>query len=129
MKKLTLALMAGCMSLAVSSTYAATGSPADTDAAGRYGPGTAAGQMGAADPTPGKAGPSTRSGTAAGTTTGTTGGSGMGTGATTTGAATGSGSGTTTTTTAGTTGTGASVTTTDTTRPARTRRAARASRG
>ena len=56
MKKLMLALVAGCMSAAVAGAYAAQGSPADTDKAGRAGPGTAAGQMGAADPSPGKAG-------------------------------------------------------------------------
>ena len=59
MKKLMLALVAGCMSVAV---YAAEqrGSPADTDKAGRMGQGaTTAGEMGAVQPTPGKAGPST----------------------------------------------------------------------
>lgn len=59
MNKLVMALVGGCMSVAVAGAYAATGSPADTDKAGRAGPGTAAGQMGAADPTPGKAGPGT----------------------------------------------------------------------
>src|SRR5215211_7663505 len=52
MRKLTLALVAGCMSVAMASAYAATGSPADTDKAGRAGPGTSAGEMGAAKPTP-----------------------------------------------------------------------------
>ena len=77
MRKLTLALVAGCMSAAVAAgAYAATGSPADTDKAGRAGPGTAAGQMGAADPSPGKAGPAgvSKGGTAAaGTSAGTAG--------------------------------------------------------
>lgn len=52
MRKLMLALVAGCMSAAVAGAYAAAGSPADTDKAGRAGPGTAAGEMGAAKPTP-----------------------------------------------------------------------------
>jgi hypothetical protein len=51
MRKLTLALVAVCVSAAVAGAHAAQGSPADTDKAGRAGPGTAAGQMGAADPT------------------------------------------------------------------------------
>ena len=59
MNKLMLALVAGCMSAAVAGAYAASGSPADTDKAGRAGPGTAAGEMGAANPSPGKAGPDT----------------------------------------------------------------------
>ena len=60
MKKLMLALVAGCMSVAV---YAAqqTGSPADSDKAGRVGQGnTTPGEMGASQPTPGKAGPQVR---------------------------------------------------------------------
>lgn len=61
MRKLMLALVAGCMSAAMAGAYAAQGSPADTDKAGRAGPGTAAGEMGAADPTPGKAGGSSMS--------------------------------------------------------------------
>ena len=60
MNKLMLALVAGSMSLAVAGAYAATGSPADTDKAGRAGPGTAAGEMGAAKP-----GPATPGGSAA----------------------------------------------------------------
>jgi len=61
MIKLRLALVAGCMSAAVAGAYAAqqTGSPADTDKAGRMAPGTTGGEMGAVQPTPGKAGPST----------------------------------------------------------------------
>jgi len=70
---LMLALVAGCMSAAVAGAYAAQGSPADTDKAGRMGPGTAAGEMGAAQPTPGKAGPGSTKGGAASSssTTGT----------------------------------------------------------
>src|SRR5687767_13013072 len=52
MRKLMMALVAGCMSAAVAGAYAAQGSPADTDKAGRAGPGTAAGEMGSAKPTP-----------------------------------------------------------------------------
>lgn len=81
MKKLTLALMAGCMSVAVGA-YAASGSPADSDKAGRMGPGTAAGQQGATDPSPPSKAPgttgasaSTRSGTGATSSTTGTGGS------------------------------------------------------
>ena len=77
MKKLTLALIAGCMYVAVGA-YAASGSPADSDKAGRMGPGTAAGQQGATDPSPPSKAPgttgassSTRSGT--GATSSTTG--------------------------------------------------------
>jgi hypothetical protein len=58
MRKLMLALVAGCMSAAAAGAYAAAGSPADSDKAGRMPPGTSAGQMGATDPTPGKAGAS-----------------------------------------------------------------------
>lgn len=119
MSKLRMALIGGCLSLAVAGAHAATGSPADSDKAGRMGPGTAAGQAGASDPTPGKAGATT--GTAARS----------GTGASSTGA-TGTGTSTSTTTgaSAGTSSTGASATvTTDGPRTTRTRRAARASRG
>lgn len=56
MKKLMIALIAGSISAATAGAFAASGSPADSDKAGRMGPGTAAGQMGAADPSPGKAG-------------------------------------------------------------------------
>src|SRR5688572_21874259 len=65
MKKLMLALVAGCMSAALGAAYAATGSPADADKAGRQGPGTAAGEAGATVPSPGKAGPGATKGAAA----------------------------------------------------------------
>lgn len=86
MKKLTLALIAGCMSVAVGA-YAASGSPADSDKAGRMGPGTAAGQQGATDPSPpSKASGTTGASSSSSSGTGTTGagssssttGSGMG---------------------------------------------------
>src|SRR5688572_8067899 len=70
MRKLMLAVAAGCMSLAVSSAYAASGSPVDTDKAGRAGPGTAMGELGAAKPTP--SAPGATKGGAASTTTGST---------------------------------------------------------
>ena len=58
MKKLMIALVAGCMSVAFAGAYAATGSPADSDKAGRMGPGSAAGEAGASDPNaPSKAKP------------------------------------------------------------------------
>ena len=87
MKKLTLALIAGCMSVAVGA-HAASGSPADSDKAGRMGPGTAAGEMGAVDPdppskAPGTTGARSSTGTGAtgtGSTSGTTGGMGGTTG-------------------------------------------------
>ena len=114
MRKLTLGFMAVCLSAAVASAYAAQGSPADTDKAGRAGPGTAAGQMGAADPTPGKAGPgSTGSATGTGARTGASSGTG-----------TGSGAGMSSGGTGATTGGGM-----DDTKGSRTRRAARASKG
>lgn len=90
MKKLTMALLAGCMTVAVAGAYAATGSPADSDKAGRQGPGTAAGAAGAVDPTPGKAGPSsapsTKSGSSmsSGTSTGGSSAASTGTGASST---------------------------------------------
>lgn len=88
MKKLTLALFAGCMSVAVGA-YAASGAPDDTDRAGRMGPGTAAGQMGAVDPTPDRAagttGTRSSTGTRAGTATGATGATGTGGSSATTG--------------------------------------------
>jgi len=62
MRKLMLALVAASMSAAISGAYAAQGSPADSDKAGRMPPGTSASQMGATDPTPGKAGASTKGG-------------------------------------------------------------------
>ena len=65
MKKVILALVAGCMSAALAGAYAATGSPADSDKAGRQGPGTAAGEAGASVPSPGKAGPGATKGAAA----------------------------------------------------------------
>lgn len=86
MKKLTLALIAGCMSVAVGA-YAASGSPADSDKAGRMGPGTAAGQQGATDPSPPSKAPGTTGASSSSSSgTGTTGagssssttGSGMG---------------------------------------------------
>jgi hypothetical protein len=118
MSKLMMALVGGCLSIAVAGAHAATGSPADSDKAGRMGPGTAAGQAGATDPTPGKAG------------TGTTGSAARsGTGASSTGTATtGAGTSTTTGASAGTSGASSAVTT-DGPRTTRTRRAARASRG
>ena len=78
MRKLMLALIAGCMSAAVASAYAASGSPADTDKAGRASPGTAAGEQGAAKPDVGSAGTGMKrgaTGAASSTTSGTTGGS------------------------------------------------------
>lgn len=51
MKKLMIALVAASM-CAAGAAYAAQGNPADSDKAGRMGPGTAAGQQGATDPTP-----------------------------------------------------------------------------
>ncbi len=94
MNKFMLTLVAGCMSAAVASAYAASGSPADTDKAGRAGPGTAAGEMGAAKPAP----------------SGTTGGTGMRRGSpgasSTTGAGAGAGG-----SAASSTGSGASATT------------------
>jgi hypothetical protein len=127
-----LALVAGSMSVAVAGAYAAAGSPADTDKAGRMGPGTAAGQMGAADPTPGKAGASggagmSKSGSAgAGTSTG----AGTSAGAGSAGAASSStGSNATT----GSTTSGSSATAGsgmgDDGKAKRSRRAARASKG
>jgi hypothetical protein len=89
MRKLMLALVAGCMSAAIATAYAASGSPADTDKAGRAGPGTTAGEQGAAKPggtagTAGMAGSSTTGAasgaSAAGTAGGTSGGAGMSTG-------------------------------------------------
>ena len=75
MKKLMIALVAGCMSAAVAGAYAAQGSPADSDKAGRMGPGTAAGQAGATDPNaPSKAAPM-KSGATAGSASATTGAS------------------------------------------------------
>ena len=72
MKKLMIALVAGCMSAAVAGAYAAQGSPADSDKAGRMGPGTAAGQAGATDPNaPSKA--PMKSGATAGSASATTG--------------------------------------------------------
>jgi hypothetical protein len=110
MSKLMMALIGGCLSVAVAGAHAATGSPADSDKAGRMGSGTAAGQAGATDPSPGKAGAGT-TGSAART----------GTGASSTGTAT---------TGAGSSTTGASAAgTTDGSGTTRTRRAARASRG
>ena len=52
MSKLMLTLVAGCMSAALASAYAASGAPDASDKAGRMGPGTAAGQSGAVDPSP-----------------------------------------------------------------------------
>ena len=66
MNKLMMAVVAGCMSAAMAGAYAASGSPADTDKAGRMGPGTAAGEQGAVQPTPGKAGKGASSSTATG---------------------------------------------------------------
>ena len=72
MRKLMIALVAGCMSAAVAGAYAAQGSPTDSDKAGRMGPGTAAGQSGATDPSapskapPMRSGATTGSGSAAG---------------------------------------------------------------
>ena len=120
MRKLMIALVAGVMSAAVAGAYAAQGSPADTDKAGRAGPGTAAGQMGASDPTPGKAGGTTggmnRSGAGASSSTGAgAGGGSMGAGAS---------SSTTTSGSSATSDTGG-----DTGKARRSRRGARASRG
>ena len=89
MRKVMLALVAGCMSAAVAGAYAAQGSPAETDKAGRAGPGTSAGEMGAAKPTPSTpgagAGAASKSGAgtgaAAGTGAGTSGGASSSTGA------------------------------------------------
>ena len=65
MNKLMLTVIAGCMSAALGSAYAATGSPADSDKAGRQGPGTAAGQAGATDASaPSKAAPGAKKGAA-----------------------------------------------------------------
>jgi len=75
MKKLMLTLVAGCMSAAMAGAYAAQGSPADTDKAGRAGPGTAAGEMGAAKPTPGTADKGMKGGAAASSSTGAAGAS------------------------------------------------------
>ena len=121
MRTLTLGLLAVCMFVALGA-HAAQGSPADTDKAGRAGPGTAAGQQGASDPSK-TAGSSTGSGSAAqsgsnsGGTSASTGAGSTG-GASTAGASSGS--------------TGASATTgasTDDTKGRRSRRAARASKG
>ena len=99
MKKLMMAVAAGCMSVAVAGAYAAQGSPADTDKAGRAGPGTAAGEMGAAKPTPTTPGSTgagtsksgtTGAGTSAGTSTGAGGAMGAGAGAGAAGSSTGS---------------------------------------
>jgi uncharacterized protein YraI len=120
MRKLMLAVIAGCMSAAVAGAYAAQGSPADTDKAGRAGPGTSAGEMGAAKP---------------GTTTpGSTSGSGMGTskgGSSTTGAASSTTGGSSSAgSTSGSSGAAAgSSTGTDDTKGRRSRRAARAEKG
>jgi hypothetical protein len=98
MNKLMLAVVAGCMSAAVAGAYAAQGSPADTDKAGRAGPGTAAGEMGAAKPTPGSAGAGAGASKGSATTGSSAGAASSGTGATATtgtgGAAASSGSGT-----------------------------------
>ena len=109
MKKLMLALVAGCMSAAMAGAYAAAGSPADTDKAGRAGPGTAAGEQGAAKPTPGAADKGMKAGAAAG----------AGTGA--------AGSASTTTTTTGSTATTGTMD--DTGKAKGRRRAARAEKG
>lgn len=97
MNKITLALIAGCLSAAVAGAHAASGSPADSDKAGRMGPGTAAGQQGATDPSP-----PTKAGGTTGSRAAGTGAAGTGTGATGTGGAAatdmGTGSGTTGTT-------------------------------
>ena len=100
MKKLMLALVAGCLTAAVGA-YAASGSPADSDKAGRMGPGTSAGQHGATDPSPGKSGAkgATSSTGAASSTTGAgAGGSAATTGS---GASTTSGAGGASATTGG----------------------------
>lgn len=111
MKKLMLTVIAGCMSAALASAYAATGSPADSDKAGRQGPGTAAGQQGATDPNaPSKAG--TKGGAAATAPGAAASSTGAGASATTSpGAAAGSAGGM------------------DDTKGRRTRRAARAEKG
>ena len=90
MRKLMLALIAGCMSAAVAGAYAASGSPADSDKAGRQGSGTAAGEQGAVNPSGqdkggamGKRGASSSSAAGTGATTTGTGASGSSASATT----------------------------------------------
>ncbi|HYC46053.1 MAG TPA: hypothetical protein VED01_11295 [Burkholderiales bacterium] len=71
MKKLMIALVAGCMSAAVAGAYAAQGNPADSDKAGRMAPGTAAAQQGATDPNaPSKAGATKGAGATSGSSAG-----------------------------------------------------------
>ena len=122
MRKLTLALIAGCMSAAMAGAYAASGSPADSDKAGRQGPGTAAGEQGAVNPSGAdKGGAMGKRGTASGAAAGT-GATSSGTGA----GASGTGASATTTTagSSATAGTG-----TDEPKARRSRRAARAEKG
>ena len=76
-----LAIAAGCMAASMAGAYAATGSPADTDKAGRMGPGTSGGQMGATDPTPGKAGGTSKGGSAGAMGAGSGGSTGASSGA------------------------------------------------
>ena len=90
MRKLMLALVAGCMSVAMAGAYAAAGSPADSDKAGRQGPGTAAGQQGATDPSAPKGGAASKSGATAGSSTAGSAGATTGTGASSTAGAGGS---------------------------------------
>ena len=111
MNKLMLALVAGSMSLAVAGAYAATGSPADTDKAGRAGPGTAAGEMGAAKPGP--------------TAPGSAAGSGMSKGGASSSATTGPG----TSGASATSGSSGASATSGTGEPKAGRRARRASKG
>ncbi|HZN24461.1 MAG TPA: hypothetical protein VFB75_09545 [Burkholderiales bacterium] len=121
MRKLTLALIAGCMSAAMAGAYAASGSPADSDKAGRQGPGTAAGEQGAVNPSGAdKGGAMGKRGTASGAAAGT-GATSSGTGAGT------SGTGASATTTTGSSATAS--TGTDEPKGRRSRRAARAEKG
>jgi hypothetical protein len=123
MRKLLLALVAGSMSVAMAGAYAATGSPADSDKAGRMAPGTSAGQLGATDPSPGKAGASK------GGTAGTATGAGASTSAGTSGASAGAGGASATTSSGGSSASAGGGMSDDTGKGKRTRRAARASKG
>lgn len=84
MNKITVGLVAGCLSAFVGVAYAASGSPASSDAAGRQPYGTAASQSGATEATPraapggGGLGSSSSTGSSASATAGTGGNTGTG---------------------------------------------------
>ncbi|MEN3353736.1 MAG: hypothetical protein V7640_1894 [Betaproteobacteria bacterium] len=123
MSKLTLALVAACLSATIAGAQAAQGSPADTDKAGRADPGTSAGQLGASDPKAG-AGSSasgSRSGAARSGATSSSGASGT--------AGTGSDSSSSAAGTGGRSSGASAASSTDEPRVRRTRRGARASKG